>query len=82
MEGKQVGSKLELSDSVFGIEPNTAVMHLAVVNYLANQRQGTQSLLHVQKLAAAAESHGDRRVQVVQDRVQPCSTVDTRRYCL
>lgn len=40
-----VVSDLELSDGVFGIEPNTAVMHAAVVNYLANQRQGTQSTL-------------------------------------
>ena len=42
MTGKQTGS-LELSADVFGIEPNVAVMHSAVINYLANQRQGTQS---------------------------------------
>lgn len=40
-----VVSDLELNDAVFGIEPNTVVMHAAVVNYLANQRQGTQSTL-------------------------------------
>ncbi len=44
MNGKAV-SEIELSDAVFGIEPNKAVMHQAVVNYLANQRQGTQSTL-------------------------------------
>ena len=44
MSGKEVGT-LELADSVFGIEPNTAVMHQAVKAYLANQRQGTQSTL-------------------------------------
>ena len=44
MAGKEV-STMELSDAVFGIEPNTAVMHQAVVAYLANQRQGTQSTL-------------------------------------
>ena len=44
MEGKNVGT-LELADSVFGIEPNAAVMHMMVVNYLAAQRQGTQSAL-------------------------------------
>lgn len=44
MEGKQIGS-IDLSESVFGIEPNTAVMHQMVVNYLANQRHGTQSAL-------------------------------------
>ena len=42
MTGKQTGS-MELSADIFGIEPNVAVMHSAVVNYLANQRQGTQS---------------------------------------
>lgn len=36
---------IELADSVFGIKPTTVVMHMAVVNYLANQRQGTQSTL-------------------------------------
>mgnify|MGYP000045591292 FL=1 len=44
MTGKSVG-EMNLSDAVFGIEPNAAVMHAAVVNYLANQRQGTQSTL-------------------------------------
>lgn len=44
MEGKQVGF-IDLSESVFGIEPNAAVMHQMVVNYLANQRHGTQSAL-------------------------------------
>ena len=44
MTGKEVSS-LELSDAVFGIEPNAVVMHQAVVAYLANQRQGTQSTL-------------------------------------
>jgi len=44
MTGKKV-SDTELNDAIFGIEPNTAVMHAMVVNYLANQRQGTQSTL-------------------------------------
>ncbi len=44
MAGKVV-SELTLSDEVFGIKPNKWVMHEAVVNYLANQRQGTQSTL-------------------------------------
>ncbi len=44
MTGKQTGT-MELADSVFGIAPNATVMHSAVVNYLANQRQGTQSTL-------------------------------------
>ena len=44
MSGKSVG-EMSLSDAIFGIEPNQPVMHAAVVNYLANQRQGTQSTL-------------------------------------
>lgn len=42
MTGKSVG-EVTLSDAIFGITPNKTVMHAAVVNYLANQRQGTQS---------------------------------------
>ena len=44
MAGQQV-SERELSDAVFAVTPNEAVMHAMVVNYLANQRQGTQSTL-------------------------------------
>ncbi|MBQ9111151.1 MAG: 50S ribosomal protein L4 [Oscillospiraceae bacterium] len=44
MAGNAV-SETELSDAVFGIEPNVSVMHMVVKNYLANQRQGTQSTL-------------------------------------
>ena len=44
MTGNKVGT-IDLSDAVFGIAPNAVVMHAAVVNYLANQRQGTQSTL-------------------------------------
>ena len=44
MAGKVV-SEMELSEAVFGIEPNPVVVHQVVVNYLANQRQGTQSTL-------------------------------------
>ena len=42
IEGKKV-STLELNDNVFGIKPNEAVVHSALVNYMANQRQGTAS---------------------------------------
>ena len=44
MTGNQV-SNIELSDAIFGITPNVPAMHTMVVNYLANQRQGTQSTL-------------------------------------
>ena len=44
MAGNRAG-ECELSDAVFGIKPNESVLHDAVKNYLANQRQGTQSAL-------------------------------------
>lgn len=42
IKGKKV-SDVELADSVFGIEPNETIVHTVLINYLANQRQGTQS---------------------------------------
>ena len=44
MAGQQVG-EIELSEAVFGVEPNVAAVHEAVKNHLANCRQGTQSAL-------------------------------------
>ena len=69
MAGNQV-SETEISDAVFGIEPNEAVMHAMVVNYLANQRQGTQSTL--------TRTEGNRSCKTG---FNPCSSVDTRRCC-
>ena len=42
IDGKKVDD-IELSEDIFGIEPNADVVHMAVVQYLANRRQGTQS---------------------------------------
>jgi large subunit ribosomal protein L4 len=42
MSGGSVG-EMELDENIFGIKPNKAILHAAVVNYLANQRQGNQS---------------------------------------
>ena len=42
IEGKKV-SDIDLKEEIFGIEPNEAIIHSVLVNYLANQRQGTQS---------------------------------------
>ena len=42
IEGKKV-KELELNEAVFGIEPNEAIVHSVLVNFLANQRQGTQN---------------------------------------
>ena len=61
MEGTKTGD-MEVSDAIFAAEVNKSVLHQVVVNYLANQR-------HVQKFVAAVLSLGDKRVQVVQDKV-------------
>ena len=42
MEGKEIGT-VELAENIFGVEVNESVVHTVVKNYLANQRQGTQS---------------------------------------
>ena len=67
MEGKEVGT-IELNDAVFGVEVNEHLVHMAVVQQLANNRQGTQK---AKTRSVAEESPGDRREPVMQDRVQP-----------
>ena len=67
MEGKNVGT-IELAESVFGIEPNAAVMHQMVVNYLAAQRQGTQSAL------TRSEVSGGGKKAVETEGYRPCKT--------
>ena len=74
MHGKQVGT-MDLSDSIFAVEVNTAAMHLVVRSYLAAQRQGTQSALtrgevrgggrkiYRQKGTGNARHHGNRAPQ-------------------
>ena len=74
MSGKKV-STVELSDAVFGITPNEKAVHEAVVNFLANQRQGTQSAktrgevrgggrkIYRQKGTGNARHHGNRAPQ-------------------
>ena len=59
MNGKKV-STVELSDAVFGITRTRRYVHEAVVNFLANQRQGTQNT-KIREVAAAARSLGARR---------------------
>ena len=61
MEGKNVGT-IELAESVFGIEPNAAVMHQMVVNYLAAQRQGTQSALTRSEVSGGGKKRNSLRV--------------------
>ena len=68
MTGKKTG-EMELNAAVFGIEPNMTVVHAAVKNYLANQRQGTQSTLTRAEVSAAASSRGARRAPAAPVRV-------------
>ena len=60
INGKKV-KELELNEAVFGIEPNEAVVHSVLVNFLANQRQEAKFLV-------VEENHGDKKVQVEQDK--------------
>ena len=63
MEGKQVDT-IELSDAVFGVEVNEHLVHLAVKQQLAANRQGAR------RCPVAEESRTDRRARVMQDRVR------------
>ena len=76
MAGQQIG-EIELSEGIFGIEPNEAVVHEVVKNHLANCRQGTQSTL-----TRAEISGGGKKPwrQKGTGHARPCSPVDSRWY--
>ena len=82
MNGKQVG-EVELSEAVFGIEPNESVVHDVVKNHLANCRQGTQSALTraegLRRRQEALEAEGHRPRPSGQ---HPRPAVDARRHRL
>lgn len=69
MEGKEVGT-VDLSESVFGIEPNMAVMKDVVVNHLANLRQGTQSALTRSEVSGGGKKPWRQKVRVMLVKVQ------------
>ena len=56
IEGKEVGS-IELNDAVFGVEVNEHLVHMAVVNQLANNRQGTQSAKTRSEVSGGGRGH-------------------------
>ena len=56
IEGKEVGS-IELNDAVFGVEVNEHLVHMAVVNQLANNRQGTQSAKTRSEVSGGGRKH-------------------------
>jgi large subunit ribosomal protein L4 len=70
MAGKQVG-EIELSEAVFGVEPNEAVVHDVVKNHLANCRQGTQSTLTRAEVSRRPASPGNRRAPAAPVRAPP-----------
>ena len=70
MTGAKVG-EVELSDAIFGIEPNVAVVHEVVKNHLANCRQGTQSALTRAEVSGGGKSPGDRKVPAMPARAAP-----------
>ena len=67
IEGKKVDS-VNLSEEIFGIEPNEAVVHSVLVNFLANQRQGTQSTKTRAEVRGGGKNHGDKKELVEQDK--------------
>lgn len=79
MAGEEV-KKMNIKNEVFGIEPNTAVMHAAVVNYLANQRQGTQSTLTRHRgFRRRPQTVETKRHRSRKTGLHPRTAVDTRR---
>ena len=60
INGKKV-KELELNENVFGIEPNEAVVHSVLINFLANQKQEVKFLV-------VERNHGDKKEQVEQDK--------------
>ena len=67
MEGKEVDS-IELNDSIFGVEINEHLVHMAVLQQLQIIVREHRRLRHVLKFAVAEENHGDRKEPVMQDR--------------
>ncbi len=60
-EGKDTGRKVVLSDDVFGIEPNTHVMYLAVKQYMAAQRQGTHKAKERSEISGSTRKLGRQK---------------------
>jgi large subunit ribosomal protein L4 len=57
INGKETGRKVQLSDAVFGIEPNEHAVYLDVKRYLANQRQGTHKAKERAEIAGSTQKN-------------------------
>lgn len=80
MAGKETG-EITLSDAVFGAEVNATVLHTAVKAYLANQRQGTQSTLHVLRISRRQKAVAPERNRPCETGIHKISSMDTRWGC-
>lgn len=79
MTGKSVGER-ELNDAIFAVTPNKAVLHEVVKNYLANQRQGTQSTLTRTEVSGGGKKPWRQKgTGSCPSGFDPCSPVDSRR---
>ena len=81
IEGKEVET-LELNDSVFGVEINEHLMHLAVVGQLANSRQGTQSAKTRSEVSGGGRKPWRQKGTGHARQGNKISTVDRRRSCI
>ncbi len=70
MDGVKTGT-IELSDAIFGIEPNQDVLHRAVLNQLANKRQGTHSTKTRSEVNGGGKNLTNKKVRGVPVRVHP-----------
>lgn len=77
--GKKV-SDIALSDAIFAITPNASAMHLCVVAYLANQRQGTQSTLTRAEVRGGGKKPWRQKGSGRARRLHQKPAVDPRRY--
>ena len=68
MEGKEVGS-LELNDAIFGVEVNEHLVHMAVLQQLANNAGTQKAKLRSEVSGGGRKPMEDRKEQVMQDRV-------------
>ena len=80
IEGKEVDT-IELNDAVFGVEVNEHLVHMAVVNQLANNRQGTQKAKTRLQFPVAEENHETERNRSRKTGIK-ITTVDRRWSCI
>ena len=71
IDGSKSGETVELSDNIFAIEPNDHVIYLAVKAHLGIKDRVLTKLKNVTKFQAVGKNLGDKKVEVLQEQVQP-----------